>query len=196
MRQVLSWRFVAALAALVGLAFFVNVAFARDETIARVIGPAEPVTRRPSLISLVLETEGEDFRMTRDGRARSDLVLTLPGATAPLRVFAGTPGEVTCRNLTAFGQCAVLAELLGDSVSWFALVPMGQSFRFELPAITKLEGGLAHLVNGWAIPYAPIIDRSRCDPQVESFSEFLRTVGRRHRSVYDLGAAEITAVVC
>jgi len=196
MRQVLTWRFVAALAAIVGLVFLVDAIFVGRGTVARLAGPTEPVTRRPDLISLVLETSSTEFAMSLDGRAEQDLIVTLPPPAAPVRIFAGTPGQVTCANLTAFGGCALLGELLGDSVSWFALVPMGESFRFELPAIVELDGGLARLANGWEIPYAPTIDRSRCEPEFESFSELLRTVGRDHTALYDLGQREITAVQC
>lgn len=196
MRQVLTWRFVATLAVIVGLVFLVDAAFVGRGSIARIVGPTEPIGRQPDLISLVLETDGDGFAMSAVGTAERDLVLKLPPPAAPVRIFAGTPGEVTCANLTTFGGCAVLAELLGDSVSWFALVPMGESFRFELPAIVELDGGLARLVNGWQIPYASIIDRSRCEPEFESFSELLRTVGQAHTALYDLGRSEITAVAC
>ncbi len=196
MRQVLTWRFVAALASIVGLVFVVDAAFVGRGSIAGVAGPSEPAGRRPDLISLVLETQSAGFTMSPDGRAEQDLVLTLPSSPAPLRIFAGTPGQVTCPDLAAFGQCALLGELLGDSISWFALVPMGQSFRIELPAIEELDSGLARLVNGWQIPYAPVIDRSRCQPELESFSEMLRTVGSAHTALFDLGRGEITAVQC
>jgi len=196
MRQVLSWRFSAALAAIVGLVFLIDAAFVGRGSIATIAGPAEPVGRRPDLISLVLEVRGEGFAMSTDGRTAQDLVLTMPPPAAPVRIFAGTPGQITCPDLTAFGQCALLGELLGDSVSWFALVPMGESFRFELPAIVELDGGLARLVNGWQIPYASVIDRSRCQPELESFGEFLRTAGQQHTALYDLGRGEITAVQC
>ena len=73
---------------------------------------------------------------------------------------------------------------------------MSSNFQIELPAIDSLVGDSAHLVNGWQLPYAPVIDRSRCDSPAESFSEFLRVVGRRHRSLYGFGPNEITAVVC
>ena len=68
------------------------------------------------------------------------------------------------RAPTSTTPCALLAETLGDTVSWFALVPMGADFRFELPAVEELDGGYANLVNGWQVPYATVIDR-RCESQ-------------------------------
>ena len=73
---------------------------------------------------------------------------------------------------------------------------MSANLQVQLPAIVDLSGGYAVLVNGWQVPYAPVIDRSRCDSPAESFSEFLRLVGRHHRSIYSFGPGEITAVTC
>ena len=196
MRQVLSWRFIAAIAAILILLVVVNAMFNREGAIAEIVEPSSPVERDPTLISLILQAEGPGFGLSPTGQATTDLVLTLPPDDRQVRIFAGTPGEVTCPDLTAFGQCAVLAELLGDTVTWFAIVPMAPSFRFELPPIEELDGGLAHLANGWAVPYAPIIDRSRCDADADSFGDFLRNVGNAHYSLFDLGAGEIVAVAC
>jgi hypothetical protein len=193
-RQVLSWRFVAALAALAGLVLLINLVFVDDDSIAEVATPSDPTTRRADLISIVLETQQSGFAMGPDGRTQGDLSMTLIDDRVA-RVFAGTPGDVTCPDISQFGGCALLAETLGDTIVWFALVPMGPSFTFELPAIDSLDGGWANLVNGWQVPYAPVIDR-RCESPAESFGEFLRLVGPNHRSLYQLGAGEIIAVVC
>ena len=56
---------------------------------------------------------------------------------------------------------------------WFALVADGANLQFELPAIAELDDGYADLVNGWQVPYARVIDRTECDPDVASFAEFL-----------------------
>jgi hypothetical protein len=114
----------------------------------------------------------------------------------PVTVFPGTPGEITCQDLAA--PCALLAQTLGDTIVWFALVPMGPNFRFDLPAIEELDGGYANLVNGWQLPYAPIIDRTRCEEKypAESFSEFLRLAGADHRAIYSFSQGEITHVAC
>lgn len=201
MRQVLSWRFLATIGALLGLVVLINAAFGGDdEGIEEIAGASEPLERDPGLFSLVLETQSEGFAMSPEGTSEGQLTLTLPpvvdGADArTVRIFAGTSGEVTCGDLTKLGGCAVLAEMLGDTVSWFALVPVDAAFRLELPAIDELDGGLAHLVNGWAVPYAPVIDRTECG-NAETFSEFLRTVGPAHTSLFELGEGEITAVTC
>ena len=193
MRQVISWRFVAAIGALLGLALFVNVAFADRGSIAEVVEPSTPPARRADLVAIVLESNHEGFSMSADGYAQGDLTMSLLDDRMA-RVFPGTPGVVTCEDLDK--PCALLAETLGDTIMWFALVPMGPNFQFELPAIESLDGGWATLVNGWEVRYAPVIDRSRCDSPAESFSEFLKLVGPAHRAVYNLGKGAITSVVC
>ena len=90
-----------------------------------------------------------------------------------------------------------MADLLGDAVVRFRLVPMARNFTFLLPAIESLDGGYATLVDGWQVPYAPIIDRTRCQDHVpaESFTEFLRLAESEFRSVFTLAEQEITAVI-
>ncbi len=196
MRQVLTWRFVAAIVALVAAAALVNAAFARGSTSARLAAPFRANERTPQLIAQVLVADGPGFALTGTGQATRDLVMTLAPDERSVRIFAGTPGEHECPELGTVGRCALLAELLGDTITWFAFVPMTESFRFELPAIVALDGGLAELTNGWRVPYARVIDRTRCARRGESFGDFLRTVGTDHRSLFDLGDGEITAVFC
>jgi hypothetical protein len=206
MRQVLSWRFVATIAALVGLTALLYLAFGNSRSVAEVVEEEVIEERRMDLVSIVLTTRRDGFAL-EDGTTVGTMSMDVlpPGRTevTPVTVFPGTPGVITCENLDK--PCALLAQTLGDTIVWFALVPMGPNFRFELPAIEELDGGYAHLVNGWEVPYAPVIDR-RCDSQpgeeaqpgesAESFSEFLRLQGANHRSLYDLGRGAVTAVLC
>jgi hypothetical protein len=195
MRQVLSWRFVATIAALLGLTALVYLAFGNRQTVAQVVQHKSVQTRRADLISITLGSTSSGFAM-QDGRSQGTLVLqVLPAGFAqaiPVTIYAGTPGDVTCQDVAK--PCALLAQTLGDTVSWFALVPMLPGFKFQLPAVQKLDAGYAHLVNGWEVPYARVIDR-RCDSPAESFSEFLRLVPN-HTSIFDLGRGELTAVTC
>ena len=196
MRQVLTWRFLAAIGALVAAALLVNALFANGSTVAELTTPFQPTERRPHLVAQVRVADGAGFAISETGQATTDLILTLGPDDRVVRIFTGTPGELNCPELAAAVRCTLVAELLGDSITWFSLVPMVDDSRFDLPAITDLDGGLAHLTNGWAFPYARVIDRSRCRNPGASFSEFLRTVGDDHRSLYDLRDGAITAVFC
>ena len=82
-------------------------------------------------------------------------------------------------------QCAVLGQSLGDTVVWFALMPMrGAEFRFELPAIVDLEDGFARLVNGWQVPYAQVDRPHRVRPRRRLVLRVPRRA--RHRVRLDL----------
>lgn len=197
MRQVLSWRFVAAVAAVAGMAIvaYIVLQSAGGATLSGLTRGDTGETRRMDFISLVAQIEAREFTMTGSGTASGELTLVMPnGQRVP--VFPGTPGVVECENLADQYQCVVLGQSLGDTIVWFALLPMRGEFRFVLPAITDLEGGYAQLVNGWEVPYAPVIDRAGCDPDVASFSEFLDKHGAEFVSIYDLTAKAIVAVEC
>jgi hypothetical protein len=206
MRQVISWRFVATIGALFGLTLVIYLAFGNNRSVAEVIQDGGPPARRMDLISIVLSTTRDGFALDGGTTTGTMTMQVLPAGftePVPITVFSGTPGEITCADLDR--TCALLAQTLGDTIVWFALVPMGPNFRFDLPAIEELDSGYANLVNGWQVPYADVIDR-RCQSQpgapaqpgesAESFSEFLRLQGEAFHSLYDLGRGELTAVIC
>ena len=89
----------------------------------------------------------------------------------------------------------MVADLLGEGVVWFALVPSGPNRTVDLPAIDTLDDGFATLVNGWQLPYAPVLVR-RCDEEFTSYREFRDVLGDDFTSVYDLDERRIVAVEC
>jgi hypothetical protein len=194
-RQVLSWRFVAAVLAVVAMALFVYIIGSRQDG-SSAAGADDGDVRRMDFISLVASIRADGFAMTANDTVSGDLTLVMPNGQN-VRVFPGTPGVVECDNFTDAYQCAVLGQSLGDSIVWFALMPMrGAEFRFELPAIVDLEDGFARLVNGWEVPYGQVIDRSACDPDAASFAEFLDEQGTDFVSIFDLTEQTIVAVDC
>jgi hypothetical protein len=195
MRQVLSWRFVAAVVAVAAFGFVVYVLATRQDG-PNVAGADDGDVRRMDFISLVASIRAEGFAMTANDTVSGELALVMPNGQN-VTVFPGTPGVVQCENLTEPYQCAVLGQSLGDTIVWFALMPMrGAEFRFELPAIVELEDGFAQLANGWEVPYAQVIDRTDCDPDAASFSEFLDEHGSDFVSIFDLSEQAIVAVAC
>jgi len=114
------------------------------------------------------------------------------------RVAPGTPGDVTCENFEDPDRCVLLADLLGDAVVWFALVPAGPRDTVELGPIEDLQDGYARFTNGWEILYAPVIERDAdsCGDDVVSFSDFLRRFGPDSTTVVDLETRQVTAVIC
>lgn len=197
MRQVLSWRFLAALAALAGLVVGVVVLGGRGEGFGdEVAASVQP--RRADLISNVASIQRDGFELTPFGTVSGTLIFDLPvggDRIVRVQVFPGTPGVIECDDLDAPFRCVVIAELLGDSVVAFKLVPVGLGLTVKLPPIVELEGGFARLTDGWEVPYASTIDRA-CDPDVGSFSEFRAKHGSDYETVLDLTVGEIVAVTC
>jgi hypothetical protein len=194
-RQVFTWRFVAAVAAVTVLALFVYVLWSRRGG-SSAAGADDGDVRRMDFISLVASIRADGFAMTANDTVSGDLTLVMPNGQN-VRVFPGTPGVVECENIADSYQCAVLGQSLGDSIVWFALMPMqGGEFRFQLPAIVELDDGFATLENGWEVPYAQVIDRTDCDPDATSFANFLDQHGTDFVSIFDLTEGAIVAVAC
>ncbi len=154
---------------------------------------AEQQNRRLDLASFVFAAEQDRFRMV-DGYSRGYLNLILDGERT-VRIQPGTPGVVRCERLDDVGGCGVVADLLGDAVVWFAVVPLGPRLTIELPPIVDLEEGYAILTNGWELRYAPVLER-RCDEETESFQQFLRQFGPQSTTIVDPGENRVTAVAC
>lgn len=200
MRQVLSWRFVAAIAAVLGMAFLVYVVQAAQDDGETLAGTDSDETRRMDVVAIVRSIEQTDFQMTPQGTVSGTLIIEVMVGGQPVRVqlFPGTRGEMSeeCAAAAEQFRCAVLGQSLGDTLVYFALVPLSGELRFRLPAIDDLEGGFAHLVNGWEVPYAPEIDRTACDPDSATFGEFLNEHEGEFESIYDLADDAIVAVDC
>jgi len=200
MRQVLSWRFVAAVAAVLGLAFVVYVVQVSQDDGETFAVTDNDDTRRMDVIAIVQSIEQTDFQMTPQGTVSGNLVINVMVSGQPVRVqlFPGTRGVMSdeCAQATEQFRCAVLGQSIGDTLYYFALVPLSGELRFRLAAIDDLEEGYAHLVNGWEVPYAREIDRSACDQDAASFGEFLNEHGAEFESIYDLTEKAIVAVTC
>ena len=113
-----------------------------------------------------------------------------------MKIVQGTLGEITCEDYTEVGRCVVLADLLGDAVVWFALVPVQTGFKVEAPPIVELlDDGIARLENGWLVPLAGAVDRA-CAQETGSLAEFLRDYGPGSTTIIDIPKQRITQVKC
>lgn len=195
MREIFSVRFFAAVGAVTGLFLLLTTVFATREVIEG-DGDAEPavVEHRIDLVDEVVRSNNPGFRLDEDGLAVGDVVLTLD-ETRAVRIVAGTPGVDHCGALGSPGACAIVADLLGEAVVWFALVPMGAARSVPMPAIDVLDDGKAHLVNGWVVDYAPVLDR-RCDDEFVSYREFRDVLGDDFTALFDIDDRRLAAVVC
>lgn len=194
-RQLFNWRFVAAIAALVALALVANAVLADDESIEAVIEP-EPVEREIDVIVPVFAADAsDDFGITPAG-VSTGFVDVILDAERTVRIVPGTYGEVSCDELDEINQCALFADVLGDAVVWFALLPQEPGGTVELPPIVDLDDADAVFENGWRIPYPPVIERECDGEDIPSFSDFLRRFGPDSVSVVDLEVGKVVAVRC
>jgi hypothetical protein len=194
-RQIFNWRFVAALAALAALALLARAILTDDNSIEAVIEP-DVIERRIDLIEPIQSVTASDaFAVTPAGVTTGFLDVTLD-ATRQLRIAPGTLGELDCDVLTAPGECAVFADMLGDAVVWFSILPQAPRSTVELPPIIDLDDGLAAFESGWRIPYAPVIERECDGEDIPTFSDFLRRYGPDSVTIVDLETRQVTAVRC
>jgi hypothetical protein len=200
MREIFSVRFFAAVGVVVGLFFLLTAIFATGEAIDGDDIVASPTRiHRIDLVDQVFTVNGPELGFTDDGLVVADVVFVFD-RTRSLRVVADTPGVDHCRR-SEVGACAVVADLLGEAVVWFALVPMGDGRTVPLPAIDVLDDGYARLVNGWELRYAPVLDRrcqddSGAEVEFASYREFRDVLGDDFTSLYSIVDARIEAVVC
>jgi hypothetical protein len=193
-RQLFTWRFVAAVAALAGLALLLNAVFVGDDELTAIVETEVP-NRKIDFVSSVFSMEtSDDFGSGDDGLTDGFIDFMLPGSKV-MRVAPGTPGIVNC-DLQSSNRCVVFADLLGDAVVWFATLPKAERETVELPSILDLQDGFALFENGWQIRYAPVIDRFCEGEDIVSFSDFLRRFGPGSTSVVDLETQLVTEVRC
>jgi hypothetical protein len=193
MQQVLSWRFLATLGALAGLFLTLFVVFGRGESNAEP-GSLRPLVREVHLLEEIESARAEAFGVRPDGRSRGQLFLGLRD-DREMRIVEGTFGENNCGARIVPGACAVAANLIGDAVVWFSLLPIETGGLIIFPAIDQLDDGRAQLINGLRLPYARVLDR-RCPVEFTSYREFRQVLGDRFTSVYSLEDERLVAVVC
>ena len=195
MRQIFNWRFVATLGALAALALLARAILTDDASIEAVIEP-EVIERKIDLIEpIVSARQTEAFSVTPSGVTRGFLDLAVD-AERVVRIVPGTLGEIDCDDLEVPNRCAVFADMLGDAVVWFAILPQAPRATVELPPIVDLNDGLAVFDSGWRIPYAPVIERECDGEDIPTFSDFLRRFGPDSVTIVDLETRQVTAVRC
>jgi hypothetical protein len=194
-RQLFNWRFAAALAALAVLVVLARAILTDDSAIDAIIEP-ELIERRIDLIAPIESATGAGgFTMPPSGVTTTSLDLTLD-AERVLRIVPGTLGEIDCDELDVANRCAVFADMLGDAVVWFAILPQAPRATVELPPIIDLDDGRAVFDNGWRIPYAPVIERDCEGEDIPTFSDFLRRFGPTSVTIVDLQVRQVTSVRC
>jgi hypothetical protein len=194
-RQLFNWRFLAAVAGIAVLALLAREILADDDSLEEIVAP-QIVERQIDLIEPIASSDqSTNFRIDRRGVTRGFLDLTID-ADRVMRIAPGTLGEIACDELDETNGCAVFADMLGDAVIWFAILPQAARSTVELPAIVHLEEGYALFENGWKISYPPVIERECGGEDIPTFSDFLSRFGTGSISIVDLGTRQVVSVRC
>jgi hypothetical protein len=193
MRQFFSWRIWAAFGAIIGLFLLLKLVLPADAAEKqKLTGPPE---RQVDFVSLVYTVQPSADFSVRSGLVTGSADFVIDGQRT-MHVMQGTLGDVTCRDYTTIGNCAVVADLLGDAVIWFALVPVQAGLKVEAPPIVELrDEGIARLRNGWLVPLANAVDRS-CPQETGSLDEFIHRFGPGSTTIIDVSKQRITQVRC
>ena len=197
MRQFVSPRFWLAIAALIGLTYGLWYVLVRDDDSVAIIGqPVEAASdeHRINLVQPVYSIQAEPGFAIVDGVTSGEMQLALD-ATRTMIVKTGTPGQITCGKLAEINQCVVAADLLGDAVVWFSLIPNPQRSSLLLPGVTEVrKDNWVLLSNGWEVPRNEVVERN-CD--AAGLEDFVRQFGGTlSTSTFSFELQEITKVTC
>jgi len=196
MRTFITWRFWLTMVALAGLTYGL-LQLTKDDGAA-----AEPAVVQTGVAERTIDLIGPVFLIQADpGAAIVDGVTTgriqiRVDGFRYMNIFPGTPGENRCAAAAGLATCVVAADLLGQAVLWFSLLPAEPRNRVTLPGVVELrDDGMALLANGWLVRHADVISRN-CDDDVLSMSDFLRDHSVGSTSTFNLEEQKITEVAC
>jgi hypothetical protein len=197
MRQFVSPRFWLAIAALIGLTYGLWYVLVRKDASVAVIGrPARSgnAEHRVNLLQPVYSIQADPSFAMVDGVASAEMHLSLD-ATRTMVVKPGTPGQITCGRLAEINQCVVAADLLGDAVVWFSLIPNPQRASLLLPGVTEVrKNNWVLLSNGWELARSEVVERN-CD--VAGLEDFVdKFGGSLSTSTFSFEQQEIVKVTC
>lgn len=195
MRQFVTWQFWLSLLVLVGLTFGLLRLTRSDELPVATPAEFELVEREVDLVGLVFLAQADPGFDIVDGLTTQRLLIRIDGFRY-VDIVAGTPGENRCGALADLAGCVIAANLLGESVLWFSLLPVEPRNELTLPPITQLrEGARVLLANGWLMHRAETISRE-CETDTASLTDFIRRFGETSTTTYSIDDQQVTTVTC
>lgn len=140
--------------------------------------------------------------VTRGGAMRLSLddlrVLTVQDGTLTAK-YGSMPA---CTDFAKPNACVLLADMLGDAVVWFALVPSdaiaGREF-LTLPGLVDMQanGDEGILRNGWVIKLATPVKRECGDTATSSLRDFItRFPDQLSKTIVNLTTDNVVSVKC
>ena len=147
-------------------------------------------------------TWSQDGGVTRGGAMRLSLddlrVLTVQDGT----LSAEYGSMSACTDFVKPNACVLLADMLGDAVVWFALVPSdalaGREF-LTMPGLVDMQANGAEgiLRNGWVINLATPVKRECGDTSTSSLRDFItRFPDQLSKTIANLTTDNVVSVKC
>ena len=144
----------------------------------------------------------EENGVTRGGAMRLSLddlrVLTVQEGT----LTAEYGSTSSCTDFVKTNACVLLADMLGDAVVWFALVPAdaiaGREF-LTLPGLVDMQanGDEGILRNGWVVKLATPVKRECGDVVTSSLHDFItRFPDQLSKTIVNLTTDNVVSVRC
>ena len=144
----------------------------------------------------------QDGGVTRGGAMRLSLddlrVLTVQDGT----LTAEYGSMSACTDFVKPNACVLLADMLGDAVVWFALVPSdalaGREF-LTMPGLVDMQanGDEGILRNGWVINLATPVKRECGDTSTSSLRDFItRFPDQLSKTIVNLTTDNVVSVKC
>ena len=139
---------------------------------------------------------------TRGGAMRLSLddlrVLTVQDGT-----LTANYGSISaCTDFVRPNACVLLADMLGDAIVWFALVPAdvmaGREF-LTLPGLVDMQanGDEGILRNGWVVKLATPVKRECSDVTTSSLRDFItRFSDQLSKTIVNLTTDNVVSVKC
>lgn len=147
-------------------------------------------------------TWSQESGITRGGAMRLSLddlrVLTIQDGT----LTANYGSTSACTDFAKPNACVLLADMLGDAVVWFALVPSdalsGREF-LTLPGLVDMQanGDEGILRNGWIVKLATPVKRECGEITTSSLRDFItRFPDQLSKSIVNLTTDNVVSVKC
>ena len=195
MRQFFTWGFWLSLLSLAVLTFGVYSLTRSSDAVSEFIEEVSEPDRHIDVIALVYLAEADPGFAIVDGLTTGNMQIRIDGFRY-MNIRPQTPGENRCAELTELARCAVAADLLGESVLWFSIIPLGTRNQVLLPAVTELrDDGTVRLENGWIVQHADVVNRLVCD-DTTSLTDFIDRYGEGSTTAFSLDEQVVVSVTC
>jgi hypothetical protein len=195
MRQLFTLGFWMSLLALAAITVGLLTLTGEDDPVTDTLGEIIPTERSIDIIAMVFVAQADPGFTIVNGRTTGALRIQIDGFRH-MDITPGTPGENRCPQLAETAQCAVAADLLGEAVLWFSIVPLGPRNTVALPAVSGVrEGSRVQLVNGWLVRRTETVERE-CDEDTNSLTDFINRFGDASTATFSLDEQAITTVTC